>query len=116
MENNPQLTIGLSQGLKKLFTEEQITGCVGRILEGDPGDTHNDDLNRVMEVVSADMDSLASHRVFVIDPPGAPAHCFFRPKDAHLMILTDEDVNDPDIKPGIKAFGFNPETLQPCNE
>jgi hypothetical protein len=109
------LTIGLTRDVRSKFTERELATFVDRTISGDPGDVHDDDLNEVMEIVSADMDSRASHRVFSggSTPPPQRAHCFFRPLDNHAMLLSEADTQDPDIKPGITAFGFDPETLQP---
>lgn len=116
MNDNTDTVIGLTPAVRETFTAAHIANVVGRTLSGDPGDGHDDDLNLVMEIVSSDMDNRASHRIFRTEDPKDVLHCFFRPAEHHLLVTTEKDVHDEDVKPGIRAFGFDPETLKPIGE
>lgn len=101
-------TIGLSARVKEIHQPQELVAAINRTLSGDPGDGHNDDLNAVMELVSADMDGQPSCRFFGI-PPFA---VMLRPKDRHALIIDCREADTDELREAIKVFGFDSKTLK----
>jgi hypothetical protein len=101
----PDYTVGLSPGARKHQNIPLMCRLVERAIKGDPGDS--DDPEELMEVVSAMMDERPSTHVFNAENPGDPGFVVMvQPKHLKLLIVSMEELNDPEVQSSIKQFGF----------
>lgn len=106
--NEHRLAVGFSPDTKGYVQE--LAEFVVRATSGDPGDSDN--IETIMEIVSADKNEIPSFRFFTVSERDVVG-IFYRPKHRHVLVLSGEEIGDPDFAGVIEAFGFNPATLKP---
>jgi hypothetical protein len=105
-------TIGLSRGVRERKPADVVCGLIDRALDGDPGDS--DDINHIMNVVSAHMDNMPCAHLFKAhnaDEP--PIVVLLQPREHRLLVVGQDEIDQPEMIMAIESFGFNGDTLEP---
>jgi hypothetical protein len=102
--------IGLSPKMRERNSAKHICSLIEKTITGDPGDS--DDLDSIMLSVSSLLDETPSIRVYnQEDSP--PVVSMFRPKDLRLLLVHEDEIEDPQVQTIIRHFGFDGTTLRP---
>lgn len=108
----PGYTIGLSRGIREINNTPLVCSLIDRALDGDPGDSDN--IEYIMNVVSAHMDDRPSARMYRNEIPDAPPIVVMvQPREHRVLIVGHDELDHPEMISAIESFGFNGDTLEP---
>ena len=111
MDTESNYELGLTPMVRAKSDLGLISDIVNRALSGDPGDS--DDINRIMETVSASMNETPSSHIFNSDENEDILIVLVKPKEKMALILNLEELKLKAMKKAVNSFGFNEETLEP---
>lgn len=110
--NGPDYVIGLSPKIRERFASQEVCRLVVRAVEGDPGDT--DDIQTIMESISASMDDQPSIRLFKNEDPDVPGViAMYRPADFKVLLMCEDETANDAVNEFADVFGFDTTAMRP---
>ena len=111
--DGPDYDIGLSPLIRERLKPSLMCELITRTLANDPGDS--DDIENIMQTVSASMDEAPSIRQFDLDGHSSSVLIMFKPKDLIMFIVYREELSDENVVGFSKGFGFDPTAMRALN-